>query len=374
MKYELAEAILTEAMRHWDINKKVDETRDIQIISELKYDDYQQFTHGMRYIESLALWLRQFKSAADKDLAYDLIKNNLIFISVEEMRQLVTNSYPLIMHQFIMDKTRKFCKTEGVTDITDRKAIYRYFKRCSLFLGLSDGAHIDFFRRQNADLSNEQIFVHYDLSESKSNDMQEDLKKDLDKLSICLKYTKLKNCNFSSYFLLDDFSGSGKSYIRKDEKGWHGKIYRFYDSLEKIGVNIENIEVHLILYVSTKKSIDYIKNIIEGLRADKKLQGIFTVDAVQMVQAIDWDNFIELKQLLQENYDGYIALGYKSFEDKHFHVGNGKEPYLGFADCSLPLVLYHNTPNNSLPVLWYTWCNRVDALFMRITRHKENLV
>lgn len=373
MKYELAEAILTEAMQHWDINKKADETRDIQIISELKYDDYQQFTHGMRYIESLALWLRQFQSASDKELAYGLVKNNLIFVSVEEMRQLITTVYPLKMHQYIMNKTREYCITEGISDINERKAVYRYFKRCSLFLGLSDGAHIDFFRRQNADLSNEQIFVHYDLSESKSNDMQENLQKDINELPICIKYTELKNCNFHSYFLLDDFSGSGKSYIRKDEKGWHGKIDKFYDSLENLGIDIKNIEVHLILYVSTKRSIDYINGNIEEFRTDKEIQGNFTVEAVQMVHPMDWELFNELKQLLQKNYNEYITLDYKSFEDKHFDVGNGKEPYLGFADGSLPLVLYHNTPNNSLPVLWYTWGNKVDALFMRITRHKESL-
>jgi hypothetical protein len=35
--------------------------------------------------------------------------------------------------------------------------------------------------------------------------------------------------------------------------------------------------------------------------------------------------------------------------------------------------LYHNTPNNSLPIIWYSWEDSVNALFLRITRHKEVL-
>ena len=68
------------------------------------------------------------------------------------------------------------------------------------------------------------------------------------------------------------------------------------------------------------------------------------------------------------------ATGKKSFVDKHFEIGRGKEPYLGFSDCSLPLVIYHNTPNNSFPVLWYSWEDEVNPLFPRVTRHKESLV
>ena len=59
------------------------------------------------------------------------------------------------------------------TSITTRSST-----RCSMFLGLSDGAHMDFFRRQNRELSNEQVFVHYDFSKSKAKDMIENLKKD----------------------------------------------------------------------------------------------------------------------------------------------------------------------------------------------------
>ncbi len=371
MKYELAQSILQRTMKHWSTIKRIEETNDIQIISEIKYDDYQQYTHGMRYIESLALWMRQFDTSKDKDCAYDLVKKKLVYISEEEMRQLVTYAFPLKVKKYLMDKTREFCDQYVIKNIDERRKVFHYFKRSSLFLGLSDGAHMDFFRRQNSDLSNEQVFVHYDFSESKSDDMKESLEEDDHIKKMSQKYAALKENSFSSFFLLDDFSGSGISYIRKDEKGWHGKIKKFFDRLKKLKFDVGDINVHLILYVSTERSLNYIRNNLEDFVNEIGTNKI-TVEAIQVVQPINWLENKELKDLLRRNYEHYSAICPDTFVDRHFEVGGGKEPFLGFADCSLPLVLYHNTPNNSFPVLWYSWNEMVNALFMRITRHKEN--
>jgi hypothetical protein len=48
------------------------------------------------------------------------------------------------------------------------------------------------------------------------------------------------------------------------------------------------------------------------------------------------------------------------------HTGNIK---FGFDGCGLPLVLHHNTPNNSLYLLWARRSNTVEPLFVRYERH-----
>ena len=53
--------------------------------------------------------------------------------------------------------------------------------------------------------------------------------------------------------------------------------------------------------------------------------------------------------------------------DSHYKKGKYDNPYLGFDECSLPLVIYHNTPNNSFPIIWAG----EKALFPRVTRHKD---
>ncbi len=371
MKYELAESILRSTMQHWDMTRMSEETKNIQIISEIKYDDYQQYTHGMRYVESLALWLRQFDSEADKEIAYQAAKDLLIYISEEEMRQLVTYSFPIVMKQFLLQRTKRFCTEYGIAGLEERKSLYAYFRRCSMFLGLSDGAHMDFFRRQNRELSNEQVFVHYDFSQSKAEDMIKSLEEDTRVQEMTEKYPGKLSAQFYSFFLIDDFTGSGKSYIRKDARGWHGKIKKFFERLEEMKFCAAEAEVHLVLYVATSKALETIQAQTDLFTGEMGWKPI-SVDAIQIVEPLNWERHEALLDLLKQNYTQCLASGKASYVDEHFAVGGGQSPYLGFADCSLPLVLYHNTPNNTLPVLWYSWEETVCPLFPRVTRHKEN--
>lgn len=372
MKTELAETILRSAMSHWTLNEQMAEIRDIQVISEIKYDDFQNYTHGTRYVENLALWLRQFKNKEDRQLAYDFIKNELIYISEEEMKQLVSYSYPIIMMPYILHNMRNFCDSHPSLnlDVQQRRDIFSYFRRRSLFLGLSDGSHMDFFRRQNRELSNEQVFLHYDLSQEKADDMLAELKKDNDVCRIRSQFNIHDKDGFESYFLIDDFSGSGTSYLRKDESGWHGKIKKFFDSLKKAGYDLDHADIHLVLYLATKQSIEYLNKVSKEFCSDSGYKDI-TIDRVQDIIPINWDKHTVLLDLLKRNFEENQKEYQESYVDRHFNVGKGKCPYKGYADCSLPLVLYHNTPNNSLPVLWYSWGEEVNALFLRITRHKE---
>ena len=93
------------------------------------------------------------------------------------------------------------------------------------------------------------------------------------------------------------------------------------------------------------------------------------------MQTVDKENPREidgLEELLRKYYEKNKNKGYQSFEDEHFSVGGSEcPPYYGFGGCALPLVLAHNTPNNSFPILWWSWDNQVNALFPRVSRHKE---
>ena len=74
MQAELAERILTKTMDWKDAKQISQEIEDIQIMAEFKYDDYQQYTHGQRYIEKLSMWLKNFQNSEDRELAYKFIK------------------------------------------------------------------------------------------------------------------------------------------------------------------------------------------------------------------------------------------------------------------------------------------------------------
>ena len=70
-----------------------------------------------------------------------------------------------------------------------------------------------------------------------------------------------------------------------------------------------------------------------------------------------------MKMLKKEKHFVREAVVSKSFE-----VGKNDEPWLGFDECALPVVLSHNTPNNSLPIIWQD-AERFHGLFPRISRH-----
>jgi hypothetical protein len=75
----------------------------------------------------------------------------------------------------------------------------------------------------------------------------------------------------------------------------------------------------------------------------------------------------EFFEVLEENFDDRII-------DEHYEKGKTERPYLGFDECALPVILYHNTPNNSVAVLWYSLTKKdgsFQGLFPRIDRHQE---
>jgi len=65
MKDQLAEELLAKVMGWKSPQDFVEHGLPLQVIAAYKYDEYQQFSPGMRFIESLALWLGQFETMSN---------------------------------------------------------------------------------------------------------------------------------------------------------------------------------------------------------------------------------------------------------------------------------------------------------------------
>src|SRR3954454_18377591 len=100
MKEALAKRLLAEVLG-WSPEEMSEELPALQAMAAYKYDDYQQFAPGMRFIESLALWLSQF-AANDRRVAYRLAKERLVFCSVAEMNHLVSMAYPDLIRPHLL--------------------------------------------------------------------------------------------------------------------------------------------------------------------------------------------------------------------------------------------------------------------------------
>lgn len=376
MKAELAERLLAKVM-NWDPEDVAEERPKLQALASFKYDDYQQFSPGMRFVESLALWLNQFDPEEERKQAYEFVCSYLIFVSDYEMEHLVSIAYPDYIRPYLIDQVGTNLNIAETFPKKILKSIqYKVSLRQSLFLGLSDGAHTDIFRRSNSSITHEQVWQTYEISDQKAQDMISKLERDLK--YILDREPNPKDRRFKNIFLLDDFSASGISYFRNDltKCEYSGKIFKILNQImENPGngkdlsklVDPNDINIYILFYVATSQSILHLQKEVGAWLDKKKIQCRYTVKAIQVIPdsvQVSLKKKSEMIKLLERYFDD-------SIKDVHYQLGVCEKPYLGFNQCALPLILYHNTPNNSIPLLWFGDKKKYRGLFPRVNRHRS---
>ena len=362
MREALAARLLAKVM-DWDPENVAQERPILQDLANYKYDRYQQYAAGMHFIESLSIWLNNFTKVEERRAAYRFVRERLIYISEAELRHLVGLSYPDYIRNVLLHRVAE--ELDMPDYLVARLSASHAFKKAerkSLFLGLSDGARIDVFRRM-ADLSNEQVYGTYQLSEEKSIDMVQELRKALSVFS-----NDSSEESFNTVFLLDDFAGSGDSLLRKEGEEAKGKIVRCLDTLRKENnitqlLDLSDLSVYVVLYMVTRRAFEALKQRIREPWANLPKCTIVPLYIVEDDVRVTRDRDPQFDRILECYYDNSIM-------DRHLEKG-GEDVVHGYADCSLPLVLAHNTPNNSVYLLWADKpCLKTKALFPRVSRHR----
>jgi hypothetical protein len=338
---------------------------DLQLLASYKYDSYQQFGPGKRFIESLALWLNQLR-LSDRLTALEFVKSRLVYISDAEFFHLVQIAYPDVI---VPERMRLVAEENGfAAHQVGRMSSHPRFRELglkSLYLGLSDGSRTSEIRRaSNGEIGNEQIWQAYELGSAKGEDL-------LKELSKSLKLAKLpdEGQRFTLIWLLDDFSASGNTYIRFENGEFKGKLRKIFDNLHRDGlVDRSHYEVFLLLYVATRQAVDHIEYWCERFTSANGYKPL----QVRVIHELDTNVSIDfasnpLLQALVDDNDYYD----QQAETNHTRVGGTTHVRRGFANCALPVVLGHNTPNNSVYILWGEETFTFRGLFPRISRHRE---
>lgn len=332
-------------LMNWDSDRSRREFAWLRLMSRMKYDGYQDFLAGKRFVESLAAWLQQFQ-ATDREIAYHFVREKLVFISPSEMNHLVELFYPDTVRPRLV---RKVAESLGIAQhqvwADPNAAIaFKTLLRKTLFIELSDGARIDVFRHENAGIvSHEQIVTAPRIHENKWQELLQELR------------TATGNANerFAFIYLVDDFNGSGTSLLREREQVWKGKLVRFWDDV-KNGVIEELCDPDWTLcvhhYLASHRAMEVVIDRDATRRRAGGLEKWF--DRVEFSTSyllpedfpVDPKNEPELISVLERYYDD-------SIENKHIKEG-GQGAQLGFGQSALPLVLEHNTPNNAISFLW----------------------
>ena len=387
MNSNLASQLLSSVMG-WDYVGLNSERPELEFMGSMKYDAYDRFMPGTRFMSSLVQWLNQFDEE-DREVALDFVKKKLVFVSSTQMNYLVDLLYDSQIRPILLKKATE--NAEMPSYMLCNQKVQKQFeiaKRSSLVVGLSDGAHTDILRR-SAGFSNEQVLTNYYPDGKKLKDMLVELKND--------KIMKGQaEPHFSNIFLIDDFTASGKSFVRYDEevKKFKGKLSKIIDQLcaENIertdeemaagkkeelhlsyllDANQPEIHIDILFCMATDKAVN---NISKGLddfldkRGYSKVKyHIHVVQKLDESLSTDITGDPELMKVLEN--PRYLHQNLK--DDTDYKVGSVNKPYLGFDECALPVVLSHNTPNNSLPILWQDTDNDQEfkGLFPRISRH-----
>lgn len=377
MNSNLANQLLASIMK-WDAPTLASERAALEFMGSMKYDAYDRYMPGMRFMSSLVQWLNDIKEE-DRDEAYKFIKEKLVFISSMQMNYLVDLLYDSKIRPILLDMST--VETGMPSYKCSSKIVRTRFeieKRSALVIGLSDGAHTDILRR-SAGFNNEQVLTNYYPDGKKLKDMLDELRKDQ-------KLKGIENPFFRRIFLIDDFTASGKSFIRFDESDgeYHGKLKRIIDELcikgyvekeQKIEhlsylLNPEQkIQIDILFCIATEKARTNIKSSLDDYLKSVNWQNKveFNIHIVQILEdklSIDIKTDKDLVKLLKKD-EHFVE---ECVISKSYKVGKNGNPWLGFDECALPVVLAHNTPNNSLPIIWQD-AERFHGLFPRISRH-----
>lgn len=391
--------------------------RELQFLADYKYNKYEMYHPGRLFLENLYLWLQQFEGS-ERNTALDFVRKNLIFISRQEFQQLAGVLYHDGIHRHQLEAAAAMGgypphKVRAIRQSPE----FRKIDRASLYVGLSDGARIDHIRRHNLEISNEQVLPYYETSSTKLNELLRGLHRALDD----------PQAAFRCLFLLDDFCGSGRTLLREVVVStlgsaceppvvpplWSSK-FRFNQETTDLELLYEgdlsaSCQQVLLQMGSGERYVSALTALFEKTRMrETVLRGALSkIAAGDLIDVLDPNAAIVLCPLLATEHAvrrlqpllarlpgrfaqtrivpgavlesrveitsaatpmGALCEKYYSDDFGDDHTGSVK---FGFDDCGLPLVLHHNTPNNSIYLLWNRRRETFSPLFVRYERHRR---
>ncbi len=375
---------LIASVMKWDNEVATKEYAWLRLMSSMKYDGYSDFRAGVRFLESLVSWLRHFDET-DRPAAYEFVKTRLVYISSLEMQRVIETFLPEIVTPYLRRSVAAQLGTKPYEVWKTReasKAFTERLRRC-LFVGLSDGSRIDVLRRANAGLlSQEQVVPMMNVDDDKWKSLAKDLREQLGPSAM-----------FNDIYLIDDFTASGTTFIRFPEGKPKGKLAKFVsivqDAGERLGEDFpvaKGYTLHIHHYVSTAQAHEAllcrVKEAKEKL-SDQRYDAAIITEGMLLPADIKVATIDEktkettptksadkaIVDLCGRYYDHYL---FKRLE-KHCKEAGQTDMRYGYANCALPLILEHNTPNNSIPLLWAetdgTFGVEMHSLFLRRDRH-----
>ncbi len=415
MKRELALRLLQTSLPGLDDGTAAALFRELEFLADYKYNKYEMYHPGRLFLENLYLWFQQFEEN-ERTAALNFVRKELIFISRQEFQQLAGVLYHNAIKRRQLEVAAKIGgrlrhKIRAISESPEFKDV----TRASLYVGMSDGARIDYIRRHNLDISNEQVLPYYETSEEKAQDLLRELRAAIPNNS----------AKFRFLFLIDDFCGSGRTLLRevvtsKLDSGteppaiptpWRSRLgfnqnthelellytgelsVADQETIRRMGTGeayasavdtlLEKSRTHTTILkgalqrVATRNLVEvidpnaniYFCPLLVSQHALTRLEPLLgrlpgPFSRIQILPGVVIDSGVAIRS--DATPIGELCEKYYTDDLGDEHTGDVK---FGFDGCGLPLVLHHNTPNNSIYLLWARRSKKLSPLFVRYERH-----
>ena len=174
MRDDLAERVLAHVMS-WDPAQITQFGACLQDLARYKYDEYEGFGPGEKFVESLAAWLWQLEPGERAD-AIQFVLTSLVFVSRLELDHVIGTVYPDVIRRILI---RRAAEELGLPPYKVAKIAaspeFRALERKTLVLGLADGSRLDRLRRASPKLSHEQVYLAPEIGDDTRRSMRQKL-------------------------------------------------------------------------------------------------------------------------------------------------------------------------------------------------------
>ena len=329
------------------VGKKSFLVEDLEFMARYKYDSYEVYNPVKRFLPALLEWLNQFQTAVEKETAL-LIVRQLVFLSRREILELSYITYQKILHR-ILNEIIAIHKLPPYDYGSAYRRLKDFVKSRCVFVAMSDGAQIDYFRRHASGvIDNDRVLTYYKIDRE--------------------EIIKLSGVEYA--FLIDDMCASGTTFLGTSKPGSpisDGQLFRF---LKNWGHHLQFKAVFYCPYVITEKAYSRIQASVDDFRTPGVQKFNFEVISGMSIpraySILEHNNELfnqrerqRVLRLCEKYYD-------KAVENPATAKGGGCK--FGFGDVGIFLVRHNNTPNNTPSVVWFS-SKRRRALFKRLVRH-----
>lgn len=308
-----------------EMNKKIDSTKDIlerkiTVFTETIWKGKVEGKHVKKWLENFA---DDIDSSPSEQINGLYLLSKFMYFGNEEVRELLRSLYrDKIKYPYVQAIRKNNSDTTSIIDINNL-LIEKLDKTRFISIGNSaeSSSFLLYYFRQENNLKKELFWTSAEVFAIDKNGK-----------------SVLSNPNIDNYIFIDDLCGSGNQIL--DE------------GTNDIVTNIKNLDgsknVRYVTLFGTEKGLDNLDKNSEF----NKVESVFKLDDSYKCFEAKSRYFKEVYPEINKKFAESICHKYKLKITNS--VGVDFYNPLGHGSCQLLLGFFHNTPDNTLPILWHS--------------------